>query len=93
MKLLVILIVTILAILPALGANLVKIPSKSSAVFDPDFANATLIRSFTTLQLVTKSKIINLINLPDVRQATDYTCGPSSLQAVLMYYGEEVRES
>ncbi len=30
--------------------------------------------------------------LPDVRQATDYTCSAASLQAVLAYYGEEVRE-
>lgn len=92
MKLLALLILTIITITPALGANLMKNPSSSFAVFDPDFANATLIRTFTTLQLVTKSKIINLISLPDVRQATYYTCGPSSLQAVLIYYGIEVIE-
>lgn len=30
--------------------------------------------------------------VPDVRQATDYTCGASALQAVLAYYGIESRE-
>lgn len=30
-----------------------------------------------------------LLRMPDVRQTTDYSCGPSALQAVLGYYGEE----
>lgn len=30
--------------------------------------------------------------VPDVRQATDYTCSASALQAVLAYYGVEQRE-
>ena len=30
--------------------------------------------------------------VPDVRQATDYTCSASALQAVLAYYGIEARE-
>ena len=30
--------------------------------------------------------------VPDVRQATDYTCSASALQAVLAYYGIELRE-
>jgi len=30
--------------------------------------------------------------VPDVRQATDYTCSASALQAVLAYYGIEMRE-
>ncbi|MGZ7135910.1 MAG: hypothetical protein ACXVHY_08530, partial [Methanobacterium sp.] len=30
----------------------------------------------------------NFVNgVPDVRQPTDYSCGPTSLQAVLSYYG------
>jgi predicted double-glycine peptidase len=33
-----------------------------------------------------------MLAVPDVRQATDYTCGASALQAVLMYWGIEVRE-
>lgn len=34
----------------------------------------------------------SLLRLPDVRQTTDYSCGPSALQSVLMYYGEEHSE-
>lgn len=32
-----------------------------------------------------------LLNVPDVRQTTDYSCGPTSLQAVLSYYGSDMR--
>lgn len=32
---------------------------------------------------------MKLLPVPDVRQDTVYTCGPSSLQAVFGYYGEE----
>lgn len=32
-----------------------------------------------------------LLNVPDVRQPTDYSCGPTSLQAVLSYYGVDMR--
>lgn len=88
MKGLLIYIALLLAIISAKR----KLPSLEAHV-DPDFVNATLTRTFSTLQLVTKSKIINLLNVPDVRQATYYTCGPSSLQAVLMYYGMEEIES
>jgi predicted double-glycine peptidase len=35
---------------------------------------------------------LNLIKVPRLRQATDYTCGVCALQAVLAYYGEDVRE-
>jgi predicted double-glycine peptidase len=34
----------------------------------------------------------NLIKVPRLRQATDYTCGVCALQAILAYYGEDVRE-
>lgn len=37
-------------------------------------------------------KINNLIPVPLVRQATDYTCGASALQSVLGFYGENIRE-
>lgn len=36
---------------------------------------------------------IKILTLPDVRQSKDYSCGASSLQAVLAYYGETVAES
>jgi predicted double-glycine peptidase len=38
------------------------------------------------------AKSLNLIKVPRLRQATDYTCGVCALQAVLAYYGEDVRE-
>lgn len=33
-----------------------------------------------------------LLEVPDVRQSTSYTCGASALQAVLAYWGHEYRE-
>lgn len=33
-----------------------------------------------------------LLPVPDTRQSTDYSCGAAALQAVLAYYGTEVRE-
>ncbi|MDZ4132390.1 MAG: C39 family peptidase [Dethiobacteria bacterium] len=36
---------------------------------------------------------VRVLNLPDVRQSTGYTCGAASLQAVLFYYGLDYRES
>jgi predicted double-glycine peptidase len=38
------------------------------------------------------SPSIDLIKVPRLRQATDYTCGVCALQAVLAYWGEDVRE-
>jgi len=35
----------------------------------------------------------NLLPVPDTRQSVDYSCGAASLQAVLMYYGDEYMES
>jgi predicted double-glycine peptidase len=35
---------------------------------------------------------VQLLPVPDVRQSTVYSCGASAIQAVLMYYGEELRE-
>jgi predicted double-glycine peptidase len=34
----------------------------------------------------------NLLRVPLMRQSTDYTCGVAALQAVLAYYGQDVRE-
>lgn len=34
----------------------------------------------------------NLLRLPLIRQATNYTCGVAALQSILAYYGEDVRE-
>jgi len=35
----------------------------------------------------------NIIDFPDLRQDFDFTCGASSLQGVLIYYGEDAVES
>jgi len=51
--------------------------------------NFVLTRTPTSYKLLINGTTVSLINLPDVRQAEDYTCGPSSLQTVLMYYGIE----
>src|ERR1041384_88752 len=47
--------------------------------------------AFCMLSACASSQVRELA-VPDVRQATDYTCSASALQAVLAYYGVEVRE-
>lgn len=37
-------------------------------------------------------RVVTTLNVPDVFQATDYTCGPSSLTAVLNYFHIDQRE-
>lgn len=34
----------------------------------------------------------NIIRLPTCRQSTDYTCGVASLQSILRYFGDDIRE-
>jgi predicted double-glycine peptidase len=64
-------------ILPILAFLLVMIPlSIYSTVLDDN----NITQNNTTL-----------LNVPDVRQPTDSSCGPTSLQAVLAYYGTDVR--
>jgi predicted double-glycine peptidase len=46
----------------------------------------------SSLWIQSKNQNISLLHVPDVYQATDYTCGPSSLTAVLSFYGKEYRE-
>lgn len=36
---------------------------------------------------------MKILNFPDLRQATKYTCGPSAVQSVLFYYGQNYRET
>ena len=38
-------------------------------------------------------KKIELLDFPNTRQSLDYSCGPSAVQSVLAYYGEDFRES
>ena len=39
-----------------------------------------------------KIKISKILTFPDARQATNFSCGAASLQAVLYYYGIDIRE-
>ena len=43
------------------------------------------------MELRLSNRMIKLLNVPDVIQATEYTCGPSSLSAVLSYYNKDYR--
>jgi len=39
-----------------------------------------------------KAKVKKILTFPEARQSTNFSCGAASLQAVLYYYGIEVRE-
>ena len=43
-------------------------------------------------QTINIEEVDNLIQVPLVRQARDYTCGVSALRSLLLYYGEEYGE-
>jgi hypothetical protein len=51
-----------------------------------EFDKAIITHTATEYVLSTASRTVHLLNVPDVFQATDYTCGPASLSAVLSYY-------
>lgn len=55
---------------------------KVESIFD----NATIEKSSAKMTLHLSDRTVSLLTVPDVMQATDYTCGPSSLSAVLAYY-------
>ncbi len=38
-------------------------------------------------------KKVELLDFPNTRQSFEYSCGPSAVQAVMAYYGEDFRES
>jgi len=59
-------------------------------------------RNLTSLTIFEESSPCNnnsvngkfpILPVPDTRQSTDYSCGASALQAVLMYWGDEYMES
>ncbi len=54
-----------------------------------DFDNATVLKDSKYYRIESRNKNVTILNVPDVYQATDYTCGPSSLTAVLSYYGKQ----
>lgn len=43
--------------------------------------------------LVLSSRHMKMLTFPELRQTYDYDCGPKSVQAVLAYYGIDVREA
>jgi predicted double-glycine peptidase len=57
---------------------------------------ATALLGSASLSAITREPVAPppalLEGVPDVVQTTDYSCGPSSLQAVLAYYGIAARE-
>ncbi|HEY9731004.1 MAG TPA: C39 family peptidase [Drouetiella sp.] len=55
-------------------------------------ANAQAVTA-STKQSIKIAQPANLLKVPLMRQATDYTCGVAALQAVLAYYGQDIREN
>jgi predicted double-glycine peptidase len=85
----VIVLSVILAI--AWAANIRTIPIYSPSA---EFDNATVLRDSRNYHIQARTKNVTILNVPDVYQATTYTCGPSSLSAVLSYYGKKkIRET
>lgn len=39
-----------------------------------------------------KVKVSHLLRFPETRQSTNFSCGASSVQAVMYYYGKNIRE-
>lgn len=57
-----------------------------------EFEKASVLHSPEDYQIHADSRVVTTLNVPDVFQATDYTCGPSSLTAVLNYFHIDQRE-
>ncbi|MBI2264303.1 MAG: C39 family peptidase [Armatimonadetes bacterium] len=55
----------------------------------PESAGDSWERTYSRPIAFPKLRDMHLLPVPDTRQTTDYTCGPSALQAVLMYWGKE----
>lgn len=51
-----------------------------------EFEKSQVLHSPNNYQIMADSRVVTTLNVPDVFQATDYTCGPSSLTAVLNYF-------
>ncbi|HOX22992.1 MAG TPA: C39 family peptidase [Elusimicrobiales bacterium] len=65
------------------------------AVFAALFANPSGVLFAQQKEVALKKKpfdLSNIIRVPNIRQATDYTCCVASFQSVLAYYGIELRE-
>lgn len=56
------------------------------------FALTSVVHAIAVSEPIVTTDALNLIPVPLCRQATDYTCGASALQAVFGFYGEGLRE-
>jgi predicted double-glycine peptidase len=65
------------------------IPVRAAASRDSARASAV---GGSTQEVADPPRPADLLPVPDTRQCTDYSCGASALQAVLMYWGIEYRE-
>lgn len=71
-------------------------PSAALRAFAPRLAAANGVQKEANPDRFEASAVplpTNLLPVPDTRQSTNYSCGASALQAVLMYYGEEYLET
>ncbi len=59
----------------------------------PEFLFANLTRAPKRYNVNTPYRVLQLVNVPDVIQSTNYTCGPVAMQSVLNYFLLEARES
>lgn len=68
--------------------------SSGAASSDSGMGNGARITYSGNWRVISRSgkSDVKVLNLPDVRQSTTYTCGVSSLQAILFYYGLQYRE-
>jgi uncharacterized protein len=63
------------------------------------FQNKVLMKEAILIALILTSlagctdEKTTILSFPNTRQSFDYSCGPGSVQAVMAYYGEDVRES
>jgi predicted double-glycine peptidase len=72
-------------------------PNRFKALRDALTAEATHAESLVSIdngeQLQVEGSIVRrIIDFPEARQATSFTCGAAAVQAVLYYYGDEWRE-
>jgi len=68
-------------------------PHRSHQAHSSDLDNATVEHSGSYYTINTASRVVKTMNVPDVFQATDYTCGPASMAAVLNFFHMEQREA
>jgi predicted double-glycine peptidase len=69
--------------MPKLALNFLRLPHPIGAI---------LAATFLLSGPVKANNPTVLLSVPEVRQHTDYSCGAAALQAVLAYYGIDVRE-